>query len=133
MLCRPVFRVQKNFSNNIIVWKTFPGTFLSPKVHHTLFSILSHNFRTLYSAVVAENSPSGTLLATVAASDADEGANARQIHYLSGESAELFSVGVDTGEIRTAIPLDRLDSEPIQDHGWSVTTICRLYFSSSSM
>ena len=77
-----------------------------------------HHFRTLYSAVVAENSPSGTLLVTVAASDADEGANARQIHYLSGESEELFSVGADTGEIRTAIPLDRLDSEPIQgDHG----------------
>ena len=56
---------------------------------------------------MAENSASGTLLVTVAASDADEGANARQIHYLSGESAELFSVGADTGEIRTAVPLDR--------------------------
>ena len=73
----------------------------------TLFPILSHHFRTLYSAVVAENSPSGTLLATVAASDADEGANARQIHYLSGDGAELFTVGADTGEVRTAIPLDR--------------------------
>ena len=66
-----------------------------------------HLFRTLYSAVVAENSPSGTLLATVAATDADEGANARQIHYLSGDGAELFTVGADTGEVRTAVPLDR--------------------------
>ena len=56
---------------------------------------------------MAENSASGTLLATVAATDADEGANARQIYYLTGESAELFTVGADTGEIRTGVPLDR--------------------------
>ena len=63
--------------------------------------------RTLYTAVVAENVASGTLLVTVEASDADEGANARQIHYLSGDGAELFSVGEGTGEVRTAVPLDR--------------------------
>ena len=57
--------------------------------------------------MVAENAASGTLLVTVEASDADEGANARQVHYLSGDGAELFSVGEDTGEVRTAVPLDR--------------------------
>ena len=66
--------------------------------------------RTLYSAVVAENTDSGTFITAVGASDADEGANARQIYYLSGDGAELFSVERDTGEVRTAMPLDREDA-----------------------
>ncbi len=45
-----------------------------------------------YEADVEENAPSGALVATVLASDADEGINARQIFSLAGENADSFFI-----------------------------------------
>ncbi|NWT07234.1 PCDGH protein, partial [Mionectes macconnelli] len=65
--------------------------------------------RTVYEARVAENLPAGSLVLQVRATDADAGSNGR-VSYSFGnvpvEIRELFSLDSDTGEIKTAGPLD---------------------------
>ncbi|XP_063233580.1 fat-like cadherin-related tumor suppressor homolog [Bacillus rossius redtenbacheri] len=63
--------------------------------------------RDSYRAVVSEGAPPGTAVLTVLASDADEGPNGRVRFRLSGEGARDFSLDADSGELRTAAPLDR--------------------------
>ena len=60
-----------------------------------------------YSAVVAEDVRSGTHVVTVTAKDADEGINAKQEFYLTGENANMFLIDQQTGDVMTALPLDR--------------------------
>ena len=60
-----------------------------------------------YNEVISENALPGTYVLSVTATDADEGINAKQIFYLTGESSEAFSIDRDSGIIKTAIFLDR--------------------------
>ncbi len=46
-----------------------------------------------YAASVEENANAGTNVVTVVATDADEGANAKQIFYLTGKDSDMFSIG----------------------------------------
>ncbi|XP_064528394.1 protocadherin gamma-B5-like [Pseudopipra pipra] len=63
----------------------------------------------VYEARVAENLPAGSLVLQVRATDADAGSNGR-VFYSFGDVSEvvraLFSVDSESGEIRTAGPLD---------------------------
>ncbi|XP_027765667.1 protocadherin gamma-A12-like, partial [Empidonax traillii] len=65
--------------------------------------------KSIYEARVAENLPAGSLVLRVRATDADAGSNGR-ISYSFGDVLEsvsaLFSVDRNSGEIRTAGPLD---------------------------
>ncbi|XP_040006119.1 protocadherin-16 isoform X2 [Xiphias gladius] len=54
---------------------------------------------------VMEGLPSGTVLGTVTAKDADEGENGTVYYSLSGSRAERFSLNPTSGELRTASPL----------------------------
>ena len=63
--------------------------------------------RHTYSVSIHEDANAGVHLLTVLADDADEGANAKQEFYLSGEGSDLFSIGRDSGVVSTALPLDR--------------------------
>lgn len=54
-----------------------------------------------------ENSPIGTHLLQVKATDNDAGLNAKIRYSLSGEKADIFRIDQDTGAIITAAPLDR--------------------------
>ncbi len=56
---------------------------------------------------IEENLAAGAYLLTVEASDADEGANARQVYYLTGDDADLFSIDRNSGSLHTSMPLDR--------------------------
>ncbi|XP_041345608.1 protocadherin gamma-B5-like [Pyrgilauda ruficollis] len=63
----------------------------------------------VYEARVAENLPSGSLVLRVRATDADAGTNGRVSYSLSnvhGTISALFTVDSDSGEVRTAGPLD---------------------------
>ncbi|NWT07475.1 PCDGD protein, partial [Mionectes macconnelli] len=65
--------------------------------------------KTLYESRVAESLPVGSLVLQVRATDADSGSNGR-ISYSFGnvpdDVSALFSVDSDSGEVRTAGPLD---------------------------
>ena len=63
--------------------------------------------KTFYKQSVMENANSGTILTQIQAKDADEGANAKQIFYLTGEDSDMFSIDRSTGVLKTAMPLDR--------------------------
>ncbi|XP_048088439.1 protocadherin beta-16-like isoform X36 [Alosa alosa] len=63
----------------------------------------------VYKAEVQENSPSGTLITVVRASDADQGANGELTYSFaqtSIEATELFRINPDTGEITLQGNLD---------------------------
>ncbi|XP_072751447.1 cadherin-related tumor suppressor [Anoplolepis gracilipes] len=60
-----------------------------------------------YKATVMENMSAGTWVTKPYATDKDEGLNAKIIYRLIGNNAERFSVDTDTGEVFTAVPLDR--------------------------
>ncbi|XP_041278191.1 LOW QUALITY PROTEIN: protocadherin gamma-A10-like, partial [Onychostruthus taczanowskii] len=63
----------------------------------------------VYEARVAENLPAGSLVLRVRATDADAGTNGRVSYSLSnvhGTISALFTVDSDSGEVRTAGPLD---------------------------
>ena len=63
--------------------------------------------KSLYHKSIPEDVLSGTSLLTISASDADDGQNARQAFRLSGEDAEMFSIGDSSGVLRSSLPLDR--------------------------
>ncbi|XP_015235254.1 PREDICTED: protocadherin-16-like [Cyprinodon variegatus] len=54
---------------------------------------------------VPEGLPSGTVVGTLSAKDADEGENGTLHYSLSGPRAERFSLNPTSGELRTASPL----------------------------
>ncbi|XP_006811023.2 protocadherin gamma-B7-like, partial [Neolamprologus brichardi] len=89
----------------------------------------------VYKAEVKENSPEGTVITTVSASDADNGANG-QVTYsippVAKETKQLFEVNVQTGEIKVAGKLDFEKSKTYQlnvqasDHGGYSDT-CKVF------
>ncbi|XP_049764628.1 cadherin-related tumor suppressor-like [Schistocerca cancellata] len=70
--------------------------------------------RQAYEASVGENLPAGTAVLRAAATDRDQGDNARLRYSLLGERAHRFSVNPDTGELTTAEPLDREETASYQ-------------------
>lgn len=60
-----------------------------------------------YRHTISEGVAVGTYVLTVEAKDDDQEQNAKLRYYLSGENAEHFTVDKQSGEIRTAVPLDR--------------------------
>ncbi|XP_053097277.1 protocadherin beta-16-like isoform X5 [Pangasianodon hypophthalmus] len=76
--------------------------------------------QSVYKVDVSENSPVGTLLTTLSATDADEGING-QISYTivqaSKEARELFKINPETGDITT---LNTLDYESETSHQLNV-------------
>ncbi|NXG06704.1 PCDGH protein, partial [Sakesphorus luctuosus] len=65
--------------------------------------------KSVYEARVAENLPAGSLVLRVRATDADAGSNGRVSYFFSnvpGEVREFFAVDRESGEVRTAGPLD---------------------------
>ncbi|XP_063732662.1 protocadherin beta-16-like [Eleginops maclovinus] len=80
----------------------------------------------VYKAEVKENSPAGTVVTTVRATDADKGVNGEvtySIPHLAKEAEKLFEVNVETGEVKVAGNLDFERSNVYQlniqasDHG----------------
>uniref|UniRef100_A0A8U7P6U7 Uncharacterized protein n=1 Tax=Corvus moneduloides TaxID=1196302 RepID=A0A8U7P6U7_CORMO len=75
--------------------------------------------KVVYEARVAENPPAGLLVLQVRATDADAGSNGR-VSYSFGNVPEavrgLFTVDSESGEIRTAGPLD-FEEKPIYIFG----------------
>ncbi|KAG8226852.1 hypothetical protein J437_LFUL004093 [Ladona fulva] len=63
--------------------------------------------RTSYEAAVKENSPPGTMVLRPVATDKDAGFNAKISFTLTGDHVERFVIDQDTGELKTAVPLDR--------------------------
>lgn len=66
--------------------------------------------RQSYRASVAENRPAGTEVLQPVAHDQDVGANARIRYSLLGDKADRFLIDQNTGEISTAMLLDREDT-----------------------
>ncbi|NWI55638.1 PCDGE protein, partial [Calyptomena viridis] len=65
--------------------------------------------QSVYEARVAENLPAGSLVLRVRATDADTGSNGRGFYFFGNvpdDIREYFSVDSETGEVRTAGPLD---------------------------
>ena len=60
-----------------------------------------------YKETVSESALPGTYILSVTATDADEGINAKQIFYLTGESSEVFNIDRDAGILKTTMSLDR--------------------------
>ncbi|TRY62766.1 hypothetical protein TCAL_04907 [Tigriopus californicus] len=54
-----------------------------------------------------ENVNPGSFVLNIEAQDADQGANAKQIFYLTGDGAESFALDRETGILTTALPMDR--------------------------
>lgn len=65
--------------------------------------------RQSYRATVQENLPIGTTVLVPSATDKDAGLNAKIRFSLLGEKMERFKINADTGEIVTAVVLDRED------------------------
>ncbi|XP_067625323.1 cadherin-related tumor suppressor-like [Eurosta solidaginis] len=63
--------------------------------------------RTFYLASVQENLPAGTKVLQPIAMDKDSGANAKLRFTLLGERMDKFHINTETGEITTAVVLDR--------------------------
>uniref|UniRef100_A0A3B4DCD8 FAT atypical cadherin 3a n=1 Tax=Pygocentrus nattereri TaxID=42514 RepID=A0A3B4DCD8_PYGNA len=61
----------------------------------------------VYTASVSEDVPIGRLILRVKATDADAGSNAQIQYTLSGPGAEDFIIHPYTGELKTAVELDR--------------------------
>ena len=62
-----------------------------------------------YRVQISEAITPGTEILTVTARDSDEGQNARQVYSLAGDSKDMFSVGETTGQVTSALFLDRED------------------------
>ncbi|XP_048088479.1 protocadherin beta-16-like isoform X42 [Alosa alosa] len=63
----------------------------------------------IYEANLLENSPLGTVIVTVSATDADEGANGEityEFNRISDKAARLFSIDRVSGEIKVTGPID---------------------------
>ena len=57
-----------------------------------------HCVKHSYKQSIVEDVSPGTELMTILATDADDGANARQMFYLTGEFSGNFSIGENTGK-----------------------------------
>ncbi|XP_035288691.1 protocadherin gamma-A12-like isoform X22 [Anguilla anguilla] len=71
----------------------------------------------VYKASVAENSPKGTLVTTVDATDADAGTNGHVTYYIDDiaqHNAELFSLNQNNGDIRVVGEIDYEKSKHFQ-------------------
>ena len=62
--------------------------------------------RQRYIEELAENSPPGTYLTTVSATDDDSGQNSLLTYSMLGSAADLFEINAATGEITTKSRLD---------------------------
>ncbi|XP_061644778.1 protocadherin gamma-A4-like [Phyllopteryx taeniolatus] len=89
----------------------------------------------VYKVDVRENSPAGTLIATVSASDADAGLNGDVTYstpHITKEERDLFHIDVKTGEVNVAGKLDFEKSKSYQlnvqarDHG-GYTDTCKVF------
>ncbi|XP_061541971.1 protocadherin beta-16-like [Phycodurus eques] len=89
----------------------------------------------VYKVDVRENSPAGTLIATVSASDADAGLNGDVTYstpHMTKEERDLFHIDVKTGEIKVTGKLDFEKSKSYQlnvqarDHG-GYTDTCKVF------
>ena len=88
-----------------------------------------------YREEVEESVLPGSPLLTITARDADEGRNAEAIFSLSGETKEMFSIDHQTGELSTALMLDRETQDThrlevhVQDAGrreWECVSVVEL-------
>uniref|UniRef100_A0A673VM07 Cadherin domain-containing protein n=1 Tax=Salmo trutta TaxID=8032 RepID=A0A673VM07_SALTR len=70
----------------------------------------------IYKATVVENSPKGTLMTKVSASDADKGSNSL-VSYSLSSSTDLFELDSDSGELRL---IGQIDYEKIKDFQFRV-------------
>ncbi|XP_066574333.1 protocadherin Fat 1a isoform X3 [Amia ocellicauda] len=61
----------------------------------------------LYTETVSEDASSGKLILQVSATDADIRSNAEISYLLFGTGSEKFTMDIDTGELKTLLPLDR--------------------------
>ncbi|XP_055368193.1 protocadherin gamma-A6-like isoform X9 [Betta splendens] len=90
--------------------------------------------QSVYKADVKENSPEGSVVTTVSASDADKGQHGEvtySIAHVAKETKQLFAVNIKTGEIKVAGKLDFEKSKTYQlnvqakDHG-GYTDTCKV-------
>ncbi|XP_047441110.1 protocadherin beta-16-like [Mugil cephalus] len=88
----------------------------------------------VYKADVTENSPEGTVVTTVSATDADKGVHGEvtfSLPHVAKEAKHLFEVNVESGEIKVAGNLDFEKSKTYQlnvqasDHG-GYTDTCKV-------
>ncbi|XP_045146467.1 protocadherin-16 [Echinops telfairi] len=73
-----------------------------------------------YSVEVPEDAPAGTLLLQLQAHDPDAGANGRVTYYLGAGAAGAFLLEPGSGELRTAVALDR---EQCPSYAFSVSAV----------
>ena len=60
-----------------------------------------------YDLKVLEDTNAGFVLAKMEVTDKDEGVNAKQVFYLSGDNSDYFKLDESTGSLKTSLPLDR--------------------------
>ncbi|XP_062852614.1 protocadherin gamma-A11-like [Trichomycterus rosablanca] len=88
----------------------------------------------LYQVSLLENSPKGTHVTTVTASDKDKGANAKVTYSFSqstGKSLDLFNIDSDTGKITVRGDIDFEKSKNFQinveaSDKWGLTDSCKV-------
>uniref|UniRef100_W5MZS7 Cadherin domain-containing protein n=1 Tax=Lepisosteus oculatus TaxID=7918 RepID=W5MZS7_LEPOC len=76
----------------------------------------------IYKASITENSPEGTLVTTVSASDADKGSNAHVTYSLSHGAdslGEIFDINPSTGEVK--VTENTLDRETSPEYNITIT------------
>ncbi|XP_047235649.1 protocadherin alpha-C2-like isoform X2 [Girardinichthys multiradiatus] len=76
--------------------------------------------QSVFAVNVSENSPVGTVVMTLNATDLDEGTNAKLIYsytlYTSEKTQELFSLDPNSGEIRVKAVIDYEESQSFEMH-----------------
>ncbi|XP_041846852.1 protocadherin beta-16-like [Melanotaenia boesemani] len=77
--------------------------------------------QTVYKASLAENSPVGTAVISVSATDADEGLNGEityEFDHISDENSDVFSLHHKTGEVKVA---GAIDYEQVSSHEMQIS------------